>query len=112
MDYYYTSIPLLYELADMHIWACGTIRTNRKGLHPDVCMKKSEETAQKKKTPGFIQWCSYGPLCLVAWFAKRPVHILTNCYMPTSDGDEGSVMHWFTRNGEKIQEEIRRPPPQ
>ena len=41
MDNYYTSIPLFQELMGMGIRACGTIRANRKGLHPDVSIKRN-----------------------------------------------------------------------
>ena len=109
MDNYYTSIPLLNTLIKMGIRACGTIRTNRKGLCSEVAIKKSEESVLKKN-PGMIRWASYGALCFIAWFAKRPVHILTNCYLPISDGDIGKVLHWFCEAGKKVQKEIARPP--
>lgn len=109
MDNYYTGIPLFHELSKMDIRACGTIRTNRKGLCPEVTIKKSEESQLKKK-PGMIRWASYGALCFIAWFAKRPVHILTNCYLPTSTEEIGQVLHWFSEGGKKIQKLISRPP--
>jgi hypothetical protein len=110
MDNFYTSIPLLNHLQTFQIWACGTIRTNRKGLCPIVSMKKAEETALKKN-PGTIRYASYGSLCYIAWFAKRPVHILTNCYLPVSDdGSASTVQHWFKEKGEKVQKEIAQPP--
>lgn len=109
MDNFYTSVPLLNQLLQMGILGCGTIRMNRKGLCPDVCMKKTEESQLKKK-PGTIRFASYGPLCFMSWFAKRPVHMLTNCYPPTSGGENGKVMHWFTEGGVKVQREIDRPP--
>jgi hypothetical protein len=74
-----------------------------------VSIKKSEETAMKKN-PGQIRFASYGSLCFVAWFAKRPVHVLTNCYQPVATDESGSVKHWFTEKGEKIQKDIPRPP--
>ncbi|GFO06573.1 PiggyBac transposable element-derived protein 3 [Plakobranchus ocellatus] len=31
-DSFFTSVPLLTHLADNNTWACGTVRSNRKGL--------------------------------------------------------------------------------
>jgi hypothetical protein len=107
MDNFYTSIPLFNALARLLIWACGTVRINRKGLCPQVSIKKSEES-KLKKNPGTIRWAAYGTLCYMSWFAKRAVHMLSNCYLPTSN-DETSVNHWFTENGNKVQREIPRP---
>ena len=109
MDNFYTSIPLLNQLLQMGIMGCGTIRANRKGLCPEVCMKKSEES-QLKKNPGTIRYASCGSLCFMSWFAKRPVHLLTNCYLPFSAGEDGKVQHWLTESGVKVQREIARPP--
>ena len=83
MDNWFSSIPLFNELASMLIWCCGTVRVNRKGLCKDITMKKKEESVLKKN-PGTIRWASYGSLCYIAWFAKRTVHMLTNCYSPVS----------------------------
>ena len=51
-------------------------------------------------------------ICYIAWFAKRAVHMLTNCYLPVaeSDNEPSTVLHWLTENGEKVQREIPRPP--
>jgi Transposase IS4 len=109
MDNYYTSIPLFMKLSKMNTQACGTIRANRKWLCPQVSIKKNEER-KLKKDPGYTRWASYGALCYIAWFAKRAVHVLTNCYMPTEDGPGGFVQHWFSEAGKKVQKEIRKPP--
>jgi Transposase IS4 len=109
MDNWFSSIPLFNELAKMDILSCGTIRTNRKGLDPAVTMKKSEESLLKKN-PGTIRFSSYGSLCFMSWFAKRAVHVLTNCYSPIADDDTGFILHWFTEQGSKVQRNIARPP--
>jgi hypothetical protein len=109
MDNFFTSIPLFNDLARMRIWACGTIRPNRKGLCPEVSLKKAEES-KMKKAPGTSRWASYGSLCYVFWYAKRGVHLLTNCYLPEANDQTGTVLHWFSEKGEKVQKEINRPP--
>jgi hypothetical protein len=109
MDNFYTSVALFMGLLTMGIRACGTIRANRKGLCPEVAIKKSEES-KLKKDPGYTRWASWGALCYIAWFAKRAVHILTNCYLPVGNGPDATVKHWFTEKGEKVQKEIKKPP--
>jgi hypothetical protein len=81
------------------------------GLCTDVTMKKKEES-KLKKSPDTIRWASYGFLCYIAWFDKRAVHMLTNCYstVAESDNERSTVLHWLTENGEKVQTEIPRPP--
>lgn len=82
---------------------------NRKGLCKEVTIKKAEETALKK-TPGYCRYSTYGSLVYVAWFDKRPVHLLSNCYSPLGDN---TVRHWYPAkvnesgsvNG-KIQKEV------
>lgn len=117
MDNYYTSIPLLLQLERMGIKAAGTIRTNRKGLCQEVTIRKTEHS-QLKKTPGYSRWASYGSLCYVAWFDKRPVHMLTTCYQPHGTGEDASVVHWYPMQkgeegyvpGKKVQKEVNLPP--
>jgi hypothetical protein len=89
MDNYYTYMPLFSKVAKMSIWATGTVRANRKGLCPEVLIKKGEEKLLQK-TPGFSRWASYGSLGLLAWFDKRPVHLLSYSYPPGSD-DSGQT---------------------
>ena len=105
MKNYSTSIPLVNDLARMQIWSCGTMHSSRRGECREVIIKKNEETKLKKK--GFIRYASYGFLCLVAWFAKRAVLVLTNCNQPIAADETGTVKHWFTEKGKKIQKKMR-----
>jgi Transposase IS4 len=75
----------------MNIRICGTIRTNRKGLCSDVIIRKGQEN-QLKKEPGFTRYSSCDEISFVAWFDKRPVHLLTNAYQPVGDM---TVEHWY-----------------
>jgi hypothetical protein len=109
MDNYFTSIPLFNDLASQGTWCCGTMRSNRRGVCPAVVMKKTEEAALKKN-PGTIRYASYGSLCLLSWFAKRAVLVLTNCYSPQIADETDSILHWFTEDGSKVQRNIPRPP--
>jgi Transposase IS4 len=114
MDNYYTSIPLFMDLEKIGIYSTGTVRTNRKGLCKEVTIKKGEETQLKKK-PGYCRFASSGNLVYIAWFDKRPVHLLSNCYQPLAE--DSFVTHWYPAmanevgsiNG-KIQREVYIPP--
>lgn len=113
MDNYYTSIPLFIYLFNLAIRCCGTIRTNRKGIPPQVPIKKNEESQLKKK-PGYSRWASCGPICVLAWFDKRPVHMLSNAFKP--DDPNSTITHWYSaKKGEpgypgKVQKVINLPP--
>jgi Transposase IS4 len=111
MDNWFMSIPLVLHLAKLLIWCCGTVRVNRTGLCKEVIMKKSEESTLKKP-PGTIRYASIGFLCFISWFAKRAVHIVTNCYQPLAAVNDGlgTIKHWFSEKGQKVQKEISRPP--
>lgn len=65
-----------------------------------VTMTKKDEKALKK-SPGTTRWASYGYLCYISWFAKRAVHVLTNCYQPIAADESGTIKHWFTDKGER-----------
>jgi hypothetical protein len=113
MDNFYTSIPVFTQLARMLIWSTGTIRTNRKYLDKEVTIKKADELRIKKLPLGFQRYSSSGPLLYLAWYDKRPVHMLTNCH--TNDQNT-SITHWYDAkkgkegavNG-KIQREVPIP---
>lgn len=114
MDNYYTSIPLFLELEKIGMYSTGTVRSNRRGLCKHVTIKKGEET-QLKKNPGYSRFASSGSLVYCAWFDKRPVHMLSNCYLPSAE--DSFVSHWYPAlpnevgsiNG-KIQREVSIPP--
>jgi Transposase IS4 len=74
-----------------------------------VSLTKKDEKALKK-SPGTTRWASYGSLCYISWFAKRAVHVLTNCYQPIAVDESGTIKHWFTDKGDKVQRKIARPP--
>jgi hypothetical protein len=62
------------------------------------------EHAQLKKNPGFHRFSSYGSMCFVGWFDKRPVHVLSNCYPPTPSEEEhlAVVKRWHdAKKGEE-----------
>ena len=92
-DNWFTSVKLSQALKEWGIFGCGTIKTNRKDVCDAVKMKKGEES-ELKKTPGIIRYASIGILCLLSWFDKRAVHILTNAYMPSGDLVRGR-RHWY-----------------
>jgi Transposase IS4 len=80
MDNYYTGIQLFKELWSMSIYSTGTVHTKRKGLDPQVTMRKEHEKVLKKN-PGTTKYSSCGRFVYAGWFDKRPVHVLTNCHV-------------------------------
>ena len=65
MDNYYSSVPLLQELISRGTLACGTIRSNRKGLPKDVtnpgsvevkCLNRGESLYRQKGAIACLRW--------------------------------------------------------
>lgn len=66
-DNYFTSINLFQDLFDNLTYACGTIRTNRKGIPPAIAkakLKKQGDIIQRQK----------GSMVATAWHDKRPYY--------------------------------------
>ena len=76
MDNYYTSIELFDELYARNTYACGTVRTNRKGL--PVVLSDKEHT--KKMKPGDLIFRRKEHMLAVKWFDRKPVNMLSTCH--------------------------------
>lgn len=69
-DNYFTSVPLFRELLDNKTYACGTIRTNRRGLPQAV-------TKAKLKKQGDVVQRQSESMVVTAWHDKRTVTLLS-----------------------------------
>lgn len=69
-DNYFTSLPLFEKLLENQTYACGTIRTNRKGLPPAV-------TKAKLKKQGEVVQRQNDSMVATAWRDKRTVTLLS-----------------------------------
>ncbi|KAK3108956.1 hypothetical protein FSP39_019728 [Pinctada imbricata] len=75
-DNYFTSIQLFNDLTENKTYACGTIRTNRKGLPPTI-------TKSKLKKQGDVIQMQKGDTVATAWHDKRTVTLLSTNVDPT-----------------------------
>jgi hypothetical protein len=85
MDNYFTSIGLFRDLERRGIYATGTMRSNRIGLHPN--MRKIKEF--KRRTQGDLEWFMHESrrMCSVLWKDKQPVLLLSTHAPPITAGD-------------------------
>ena len=89
-DNYFTSVNLLESLKGKHVLACGTIRTNRKGLPQNMASDKSLER-------GEFDWrVSNDELTFFKWKDNKSVHLLSNFH-----GTETTTISRTQRSGEK-----------
>jgi hypothetical protein len=70
VDNYYTSIPLFDALVDSSIYACGTVRANRKGLPKLVVEWESDVRGDS-----FLMQ-RHGNMTAIAWKDQEPVRFL------------------------------------
>ena len=75
-DNYFTCIPLFNYLLENKTYACGTVRSNRKGLPHEV-------TKSKLKRQGDFVQMQKGNLVASAWHDKRTVLLLSTNSDPT-----------------------------
>ena len=93
MDNFYSGVPLFEELKAHGLNACGTVRSNRKGIPPKPpAMEKHRYQVYQKDD-----------LTFCAWQDTKVVLVLSNYHEPMA---EGSVRR---RRGEDIQREVRVP---
>ena len=93
MDNFYSGVPLFEELKDHGLDACGTIRSNRKGIPKKLAaMAKHKYTVSQKDE-----------LTFCAWQDTKTVLVLSNFHAPTATG---TVKR---RHGGTIQTEVTVP---
>lgn len=94
MDNYFTSLPLLRQLRSENIYACGTIRKNRKGLPTDLI-------PDKRLNRGSFDWrVTDDGISFLKWIDKRVVMMVSNYHTPdlvgtvqrkTKDGENEDI---------------------
>lgn len=96
-DNYYTSPNLFLTLGRLGFGACGTVRTNRRGLPASI---KSKEKMKK----GEVKSASTDGALAIKWMDKRPVTVLTSIH-----DDSSTTKRRRTRQSETGMEEIIKP---
>jgi hypothetical protein len=93
MDNFYSGVPLFEDLNAHGLNACGTVRSNRKGIppKPPAMDKHRYQVSQKDE------------LTFCAWQDTKVVLVRSNYHEPMA---EGPVRR---RRGEDIQREVRMP---
>ncbi|XP_040073232.1 piggyBac transposable element-derived protein 4-like [Ixodes scapularis] len=76
-DNFFTSTKLLQELRNRDILACGTFRTNKKDLPPEV-------KVDNKLERGSYLWRRKGDVVAYQWRDSKNVHIMSNYHDPES----------------------------
>ena len=79
-DNYFSSVRLFKKLLEKRVYACGTIRTNRKCWPKDLNKK-----AFAKKAKGYIQLRQDGNLVASGWKDNKAVFLLSTTADPTVD---------------------------
>lgn len=97
MDNFYTSMPLLQELLMRGIYACGTVRSNRKGLPVELLPKniRLEKHQYKVAQKDDLTFCS--------WMDTKPVLVLSNYHDPQAVG------YVNRRSGQAVQQRVGVP---
>ena len=73
-DNFFSSPTLFQELLRHDLYACGTVRQNRRGLPPQIrstTLERGESMSWKNDS-----------LLVIAWQDKRPVHVLSTLSQP------------------------------
>lgn len=97
-DNFFTSFSLLKNLASKNIFACGTVRSNSKGL-PDFMKKnKTNDKNDKSMKRGEFQFKAKNRIAAVKWMDKKAVRFLSTAHSPR----QISSVRRKIRNGSKI----------
>nr|XP_039248218.1 piggyBac transposable element-derived protein 4-like isoform X3 [Styela clava] len=75
VDNFYTSPDLFASLLERGVYACGTMRPNRKGFPKDLSINDSNKR-------GFSDWRASGELLAQSWLDNRAVYFLSTIHSP------------------------------
>lgn len=81
-DNFFTSFSLLKNLAEKNIFACGTVRSNSKGLPDFMRNNKSNQKIDKSMKRGEFQFKAKNRIAAVKWMDKKPVRFLSTAHSP------------------------------
>lgn len=73
MDNYYTSVPLFQDLEDRGTLACGTVRSNRKGLPKDMTSTANAKVKGLKRGQSLFR--QKGLISCVGWKDSKMVYM-------------------------------------
>ncbi|XP_030751377.1 piggyBac transposable element-derived protein 4-like [Sitophilus oryzae] len=76
-DNFFTGVPLMEELRQQHLYACGTVNSTRKNL-PQF------KTDKELKRGDFDWYSSNTGLAAIKWRDRRSVHLLSYYHNPSS----------------------------
>ena len=79
MDNFFTSVPLFLQLLDDRIYACGTIRRDRKFLPVDL----KQVSKKGLRSRGEFMFRQDNNLVMTVWQDTKPVSMLSTCWDPT-----------------------------
>lgn len=81
-DNFFTSFSLLKNLATKNIFACGTVRSNSKGLPDFMRNNKANQKNDKNMKRGEFQFKAKNRIAAVKWMDKKPVRFLSSAHSP------------------------------
>ena len=99
-DNFFTSYQLIEELYMNK--TCGTVRAGRKNFPAEIFGKDTT----KKMNWGELEWRSKGPVSVVTWIDKKPVHVAGTVTKTPGSEEQTMVKRWW-KDGE--QEDIPCP---
>lgn len=97
MDNFYTGTELLSQLVVHGVYACGTIRANRKGL-PQALLPKNARLQKHQ-----YKIAQQDDLTFCIWTDTKPVLVLSNFHGPDIIGSVNR------RSGQAVQQRVRVP---
>ena len=79
MDNFFTSVPLFFHLLQENIYACGTLRSNRRYLPDDLRKVMTKGVGER----GEYVYRQDGNLVVTVWQDTKPVSMLSTNWDPT-----------------------------
>ena len=99
MDNFFSSVPLFLDLMKEQIYACGTLRSDRKYLPADL-----KAVAKKGlRSRGDFEFRQDEELVMIVWQDTKPVYMLSTLWDP----DDVVTVRRKTRDGSLI--DVRCP---